>query len=224
MLHVPQVLNEDDLTALRDLARRAPWLDGRATAAGGERNPIKRNEQVDELSTEGREIAQRVLAALQRHGMFASAAFPARVSPPLMNRYAPGMEYRAHIDTTLMGRGGELLRTDLSGTIFLTDPREYDGGELVVESAQGRQAVKLPAGDLFLYPSTRVHYVAPVTRGVRLGAVLWVQSLVRDHEQRALLLELAQSLAGFERLAPGHPDVVRLSGCYHRLLQMWAQP
>ena len=224
MLHIPQVLAEDDLTALRELATRAPWQDGRATAAGGERNPIKRNEQVNESSTEGREIAQRVLAALLRHGMFATAAFPARVSPAMMNRYAPGMEYRAHVDTSLMGRGSDLIRTDLSGTIFLTDPNDYDGGELVVESSQGRQTVKLAAGDLFLYPSTRVHYFAPVTRGVRLGAVFWVQSLVRDHEQRALLLELAQSVAGLERLAPGHPDVVRLSGCYHRLLQMWAQP
>ena len=224
MLHIPQVLAEDDLTALRELAMRAPWQDGRATAAGGERNPIKRNEQVNESSTEGRAIAQRVLAALLRHGMFATAAFPARVSPPMMNRYAPGMEYRAHVDTSLMGRGSDLIRTDLSGTIFLTDPHDYDGGELVVESSQGRQTVKLAAGDLFLYASTRVHYVAPVTRGVRLGAVFWVQSLVRDHEQRVLLLELAQSVAGLERLAPGHPDVVRLSGCYHRLLQMWAQP
>ena len=163
------------------------------------------------------------LRALQRNALFAAAAFPWRVSQPLMNRYAPGMEYGPHVDNSLMG-GNEPLRTDMSGTLFLSEPTDYDGGELIVESSAGRQAVKLPAGDLFLYSSTRVHYVAPVTRGARLGVVFWIQSLVRDHDQRGLLFEISQTLSVLQQQRGQTPEIIQLTACYHRLVQMWAQP
>jgi PKHD-type hydroxylase len=222
MIQLPQILTTAELSELRDLAARAPWLDGRVTA-GASAAQQKRNQQVDETTDDGRAIAARVMRALQRNALFAAAAFPWRVSQPLMNRYAPGMEYGPHVDNSLMG-GNEPLRTDMSGTLFLSEPTDYDGGELIVDSSAGRQAVKLAAGDLFLYASTRVHYVAPVTRGARLGVVFWIQSLVRDHDQRALLFEISQTLSVLQQQRGQTPEIIQLTACYHRLVQMWAQP
>src|SRR5436190_5810648 len=152
MFHLPQMLSTAELSELRDCAARAPWLDGRITA-GASAAPQKRNQQVDETTDDGRAIGARVMKALQRSAVFAAAAFPSRVSQPMMNRYAPGMEYGPHVDNSLMG-GNEPLRTDMSGTMFLSDPTGYDGGELIVESSGGRQSVRLSPGDLFLYAST----------------------------------------------------------------------
>ena len=222
MFHLPQIVTAAEISELRDLATRAPWLDDRVTA-GASAAQQKRNQQVDETTDDSRAIGARVMRALQRNPVFASAAFRSRVTQPLMNRYAPGMEYGAHVDNSLIG-GSEPLRTDMSGTLFLSEPSDYDGGELIVESPAGRQAIKLPAGDLFLYPSTRVHYVAPVTRGARLGVVFWLQSLVRDHEQRALLFEISQVLSAMQQERGQTPEIVHLTACYHRLMQMWAQP
>jgi len=222
MFHLPQIVTAAEISELRDLATRAPWLDDRVTA-GASAAQQKRNQQVDETTDDSRAIGARVMRALQRNPVFASAAFRSRVTQPLMNRYAPGMEYGAHVDNSLIG-GSEPLRTDMSGTLFLSEPSDYDGGELIVESSAGRQAIKLPAGDLFLYPSTRVHYVAPVTRGARLGVVFWLQSLVRDHEQRALLFEISQVLSAMQQERGQTPEIVHLTACYHRLMQMWAQP
>ena len=222
MIVIPQVLNIDEIGQLRVIATRAPWVDGNVTASGHAAQQ-KKNEQVDERSLDGDIIGQRVTSALQRNPMFASAALPSRVTKPLLNRYAPGMEYGAHYDNPLMG--GEVpLRTDLSGTLFLTDPGDYDGGELVVESLQGRQVAKLPAGDLVLYPSTRLHHVVPVTRGTRVAAIFWVQSAIRDHEQRELLLELSQALTAMEVAGVGRAQIVRMAGIHHRLVQMWSEP
>jgi len=222
MFHLPQILTTAEIRELRELAARAPWIDGRATA-GASAAPQKRNEQVDETTDAGRAIGGNVMRALQRNVVFAAAAFPIRVSQPMMNRYAPGMEYGPHVDNSLMG-GNEPLRTDMSGTLFLSDPADYDGGELFVESPGGRQSVKLQAGDLFLYSSTRVHYVAPVTRGARLGVVFWIQSLVRDPELRTLLFETSQALASLQQQHGQTREIVGLTACYHRLVQMWAQP
>lgn len=222
MLHLPRLLDTERLTALRAIAERAPWIDGRITAGGGAVDN-KRNEQVDETSPEGKEIGDAVMQALQRYPVFAAAAFPARVSRALMNRYAVGMEYGAHVDNPLMG-GAEPLRTDLSATLFLSDPAEYDGGELVVEELAGTQAVKLPAGDLFLYSATRVHRVTPVTRGVRVAAVFWIQSLVADAEKRALLFEMSQALAALEHQRGPSPEITRLAACHARLVHRWVQP
>jgi PKHD-type hydroxylase len=142
---------------------------------------------------------------------------------PMFNRYVSGMQYAAHVDASIMG-GAEPLRTDLSATLFVADPDAYDGGELIVESAQGQQAVKLPAGDLLLYPSTSVHRVAPVTRGERLALIFWVQSMVRDAAQRALLLELSQAISSLQPTLGDSADFNRLTACYHNLVRMWAQP
>ena len=222
MLHLPRILSAEEIASLRQAAARAPWIDGRVTAGGGAVQR-KRNEQVDEHSAEGRAIADAVLGALKRYPLFEAAAFPARVSRPLMNRYAPGMEYGPHVDNPLMG-GSDPLRTDLSATLFLSDPADYDGGELVVDSLAGRQAVKLPAGDLFLYAATRVHQVMPVTRGQRLGLVFWVQSLVGDPEKRSLLFEMSQALYLLEQRHGTSPEVTQLAACHARLVQRWAQP
>ena len=222
MIFLPQVLGPDDIGQLHAVAERAPWVPGNVTASGHAAQQ-KNNQQVDENSLDGDIIGQRVMAALQRHPVFATAAFPGRITKPLMNRYSPGMEYRPHYDNPLMG-GANPLRTDLSGTVFLSNPADYDGGDLIVETIHGRQAAKLPAGDLVLYPSTRLHYVAPVTRGTRLAVIFWVQSMVRDHEQRSLLLELWQALAGLEAARVDRAEISRVAGVYHRLVQMWAEP
>jgi PKHD-type hydroxylase len=197
MLHLPRVLDAEQRALLRAIATRAPWIDGRVTA-GGDAVQRKRNEQVDETSADAAILADTVMKALQGYPLFAAAAYPARVSRALMNRYGPGMEYGPHVDNPLMG-GTHPLRTDLSATLFLSEPGEYDGGELVVESLAGRQAVKLPAGDPFLYPATRVHSVATVTRGMRVAVVFWVQSMIADAEERSLLFEMSQALAMLEQ-------------------------
>lgn len=222
MLHLPGVLTPAEVSELRQRAARAPWLDGR-NAAGGDVRDGKRNEQVDENSEDGRAIAALTMQALSRNAMFSQAAFPARVTPPVMNRHTPGMTYGMHVDGALMG-GRDPLRTDLSGTLFLSDPGDYEGGELLVDGLQGRQSAKLPAGDLVIYPSTQLHAVMPVTRGVRLACVFWVQSIVPDPLQRTLLFEMAQALALLNDVAGARPEFLRLTGIYHRLVQMWARP
>jgi len=222
VLQVRQMLGPAELRQLRELAARASWTDGRATS-GDPNESRKRNEQVDVASAEGQAAAQVVRDALRRHPMFAAVALPSRLSVPIFNRYAPGMHYAAHVDASIMG-GAEPLRTDLSATLFVADPGAYDGGELIVESAQGQQAIKLPAGDLLLYPATSVHRVAPVTRGERLALIFWVQSMVRDAAQRALLLELSQAIANLEPTLGDSAEFNRLTGCYHNLVRMWAQP
>jgi PKHD-type hydroxylase len=222
VLHVRQVLGAAELRQLRELAARAAWTDGRTTS-GDPNESRKRNEQVDVASAEGQAAAQVVRDALRRHPLFAAVALPSRLSVPMFNRYTPGMQYGAHVDASIMG-GGEPLRTDLSATLFVADPTAYDGGELIVESAQGQQAVKLPAGDLLLYPATSVHRVAPVTRGERVAVIFWVQSMVRDAAQRGLLLELSQAISNLEPTLGDSADFNRLTACYHNLVRMWAQP
>lgn len=223
MLQIRQVLTAAELRQLREFAQRAQWEDGRATT-GDLIASQKRNEQVDLLaSSEGRTIAQVVRLALQRHPWFTTVALPARVSAPLLNRYSVGMEYGAHLDSAIMGEG-DPIRTDLSATLFLVEPDEYDGGELVIQSAQGPQNAKLSAGDLLLYPSTSVHSVAPVRRGQRIAVIFWVQSMVRDAQQRALLLELSQLMSSLQPTLGNSADFNRLNSCYNNLLRMWAQP
>ena len=222
MLHLPAVLTGAEVGELRQRSNRASWVDGRGTAIGDARE-AKRNEQVEEASEDGRAIAAIVMQALGRSALFSQAAFPARITPPVMNRHAPGMTYGMHVDGALMG-AREPLRTDLSGTLFLSDPASYEGGELVVDGLQGRQTAKLAAGDLVIYPSAQLHAVMPVTRGVRLACVFWVQSLVPDLLQRTLLFEMAQSLALLNDVAGSRPEFLRLTGLYQRLVQMWARP
>ena len=223
MLHVPEVLTPAELARCREVLGRAPWEDGRATA-GHQSARVKQNLQLPQASAEARELGELVLAALGRSATFGTAALPQRVLPPLFNRYEGGGTFGAHVDNALrtspLAEGR--IRTDISGTLFLSDPEGYEGGELVVEDTYGSHAVKLPAGDLVLYPASSLHHVTPITRGTRLASFFWVQSLVRDTTRRALLFDMEAAVGALLRETPDHPALVVLTGTYNNLLRMWA--
>ena len=226
LLKIKQVLSPEALAQARALLAQACWEDGRATA-GPQAATVKNNEQLPAGSPEAQTLQQLVLQGLEQHALFFSAALPKRVLPPLINRYGGAMNhYGAHVDQAvryLPGTGGQQrVRTDISCTLFLAEPHEYDGGELVIHDTFGEQRVKLAAGDLVLYPGTSVHHVAPVTRGARLASFFWVESMVRSDEQRRLLFEMDMSLMKL-RAAHGESEAtVQLTGTYHNLLRMWA--
>ena len=229
LLHVPNVLHAHQVGEMRarlDAAGDA-WVDGRATA-GHQGAHVKRNLQIAEDAPIARELGEVVLAAIERHPLFLSAALPARVYPPLFNRYeaAAEMHFGTHVDgaVRLVPGTGVKMRTDISATLFLSTPEEYDGGELHVEDTYGTHAVKLPAGDMVLYPATSLHRVTPVTRGARVASFFWIQSLVRDDAQRALLFDLDMAVVRLNETMPGHASLVSLTGCYHNLLRMWSEP
>jgi PKHD-type hydroxylase len=223
LLHVPEVLSAPQVARCRALLARAPWVDGRVTA-GHQSARAKTNLQIPEGSPEAREMGDLIVAALERCPLFVSAALPLRVFPPLFNRYENGMTFGAHVDNAVRQVPGTLLRvrTDLSVTLFLSRPDDYDGGELVVEDVYGTHAVKLPAGDLILYPATSLHRVNPVTRGARLASFFWIQSMVRDDGRRALLFDLDMAIGQVARALPDDAAVVSLTSCYHNLLRQWA--
>lgn len=226
LLKIPGVLNAEQLRAVRArlLAAGAPWVDGRVTA-GYQGAPVKRNQQIDELSPLAQELGDLILARLERNPLFISAALPARVYPPMFNRYEGGMHFGSHIDgaVRLVPGSGLKLRTDLSATLFLADPAEYEGGELVIEDTYGSHSIKLPAGELVLYPASSRHHVTAVTRGMRLASFFWVQSLVRDDAQRRLLFELDQAAQTLGAGGADHQALLRLTGSYHNLLRMWSE-
>ena len=226
MIHtIPAVLSADDVAYCRAQLERATWIDGKVTA-GVQSARAKTNLQIDQDGAEARAIGDLILDRLGAHPAFIAAALPARVFPPLFNRYEAGMGFDAHVDNAIRfgGRQGAPYRTDLSCTLFLNDPAEYEGGELQIEDQFGAPAVKLAAGDMVVYPASSVHRVTPITRGARLASFFWIQSMIRDDGQRALLHSLDQSI-GETRLAMGddHPAVLRLTGGYHNLLRMWAE-
>lgn len=225
IVQIPDLLDAAQLQRLHERLRGAEWVSGLATA-GHQGARVKQNRQLAEGSALARELGDVVLAALERHPLFISAALPARVYPPMFNRYEGGEHFGNHVDNALrlLPGSAERIRTDLSATLFLAEPEDYDGGELLIEDVYGAQSVKLPAGHLLLYPSTSLHRVEPVTRGARLACFFWVQSMVRDAAQRALLLDLDTSI---QRLAQTDADEaarLQLTGCYHNLLRMGAQP
>ena len=224
LLHVPGVLSKEDLALTREVLARAPWADGRMTA-GEQSARAKNNEQLPETCAETLQLQRLVLDGLARQPLFFSAALPKQVSPPLFNRYGGGANsFGNHVDGAVryLRDGAGRVRTDLSCTVFIADPSEYDGGELVVEDTFGTQRVKLPAGDLVLYPGHSVHRVDPVTRGHRLGAYFWVQSMVRGDERRGLLFTMDQHLMQLRStVGETDPAVVGLTGTYHNLLRMW---
>jgi len=226
MLAIPQVLDADQVRALRALLLAAgdAWVDGRATA-GHQGAPVKRNRQIDEGSDAAARGQAVILGALERHPSFISAALPNVVYPPMFNRYGEGMAFGAHVDggVRLDPRTGRKLRTDLSATLFLSDPDDYDGGELEIADAYGVQAVKLAAGDLVLYPATSLHEVTPVTRGERLAAFFWVQSLVRDDGRRTVLYDMDTAIQTLNRTGADAAARRTLVGCYHNLLRQWAE-
>lgn len=224
MLQIPAVLDKDEVARLRALIDAADWTDGNVTS-GFQSALAKQNRQLPEGSDAAREAGAAILAALERHPLFLSAALPARIFPPLFNRYGVGDGFGDHIDNSIRrDREGRQLRTDLSATLFLTEPEDYDGGELTVDDTYGVHQVKLAAGDMILYPASSLHRVEAITRGARVSSFFWIQSLVRDDARRALLfdMDLAIQRAGVG-LGVGDAAVVSLTGAYHNLLRMWAE-
>lgn len=224
LLHVPDVLTRDQVAHGRRLLEQAEWIDGRVTA-GAQSSRTKRNLQLPEDSPAARELGDMILPALQRSSLFMSAALPLKVYPPMFNRYSGGHAFGSHVDNAIRQVPGtpHRVRTDLSATLFFAPPEEYDGGELVVEDTYGAHKVRLPAGHLVLYPSTSLHHVTPVTRGERLAAFFWIQSLIRDDGQRTLLFDMDTAIQKLARDAPDHPSTVQLTGVYHNLLRQWAE-
>ena len=229
LIAIPDVLNAEQVQLLRERLDAAgeAWVDGRATA-GHQGAAVKHNLQIDEDAPIARELGSLIVGVLERHSLFLSAALPARIYPPLFNRYdgATGMHFGCHVDGAmrLLPGTGEKMRTDLAATLFLAAPESYDGGELLIEDVFGAQSVKLPAGHMVLYPATSRHRVMPVTRGSRLASFFWVQSLVRDDAQRTLLFDLDMAIVRLSPEVPGHSALVDLTGCYHNLVRMWGDP
>lgn len=224
LLSIPDVLNPDEVTALRALLDEGVWRDGRATA-GGQAIHAKQNEQLRTDSQAAQTAQERVLQALNRSALFFSAALPHRIFPPQFNRYSGETNtYGDHVDGAVMhtARTGDKVRSDVSCTLFLTDPADYDGGELVIQDTYGEQRIKPPAGHMVVYPSTSVHRVDPVTRGARISSFFWVQSMVRSDEQRRLLFDLDMNLLRLRQQGES-PVTVGLTGTYHNLLRMWAE-
>lgn len=223
LLHIPRVLTEAQVARCRAILEDAKWVDGRETS-GHLAARVKRNRQVDEATPEAREMGSIVVTALQRTPLFMAAALPLRVFPPLFNRYEPGMAFGNHVDNAIreVAASAGRVRTDLSATLFLSGREEYDGGELVVDDTYGAHQVKLPAGDMILYPASSLHRVTPVTRGLRLAAIFWVQSMVRDDGERALLFDLDLAIGQMSEAAPGSPGILALTSCYHNLLRRWS--
>jgi PKHD-type hydroxylase len=224
LVRIPQVLAADAASRFRARLETATWVDGNVTS-GHQSAQAKHNEQLPEDSPAAREAGAAIAAALERNPLFMSAALPKRVFPPLFNRYRGGMTFGSHVDSAIrVHANGMRIRTDLSATLFLTPPEDYDGGELLVEDTYGVQSVKLPAGDLVLYPATSLHRVTPVTRGARVSSFFWLQSMVADDARRTLLFDLDMAIVRLTRDAPGNPALVALTACYHNLLRMWAEP
>jgi PKHD-type hydroxylase len=225
LIQIPEVLSAAELAEVRRLIERAEWIDGNATS-GAQAALAKRNRQLPEESPAAKRAGEIVLDALGRNSMFMAAALPAKVWPPLFNRYSGGEQFGMHVDNAVrIKRGGvERLRSDLSATLFLADPESYEGGELTVEDTYGAHAVKLAAGDLILYPASSLHHVTAVTAGERIASFFWIQSMVRDDTQRRVLFDLdvaVQRLAS--EVGQSHAAVVALTGTYHNLLRMWAE-
>jgi PKHD-type hydroxylase len=223
LLRLPDVLTAEQVAHARRLLDATEWIDGRVTA-GHQSIKAKDNSQIPENHPVARELGEMILAALNNDPLFIAAALPARVFPPLFNRYQGGQAFGNHVDNAIrqMRDSSFRIRTDLSATLFLADPDEYDGGELVVEDNYGVHTVKLPAGDMILYPSTSLHHVRPVTRGARVASFFWIQSMIRDDGQRTLLFDLDTSIQRLTADVPDHPATVQLTGVYHNLLRRWA--
>lgn len=224
MLHIPGVLSKEEVHSLRRELDAAVWSDGRATV-GAQGATVKRNLQLDPALPAAQAASRVVLAGLQACPQFFSAALPLRILPPLFNRYADSGEYGLHVDGAVMSQRDthQPLRSDVSATLFLCEPADYDGGGLVVKDTYGEHEARLPAGDLLLYPSTSLHQVLPVTRGARVCAFFWVQSMVREDARRTLLYELDQTIQALRGRLGEAPECVALTAHYHNLLRLWAE-
>jgi PKHD-type hydroxylase len=223
LLHIPKVLTESQLAECQAVLAKAEWADGRATA-GYQSVRVKNNQQLPETHPAAVKLGDMILGALDRNPLFMSGALPLKVVPPLFNRYENSQAYGNHIDGAIRPIAGtpHRVRTDLSATLFLTPPEDYDGGELTIEDTFGAQAVKLAAGDMILYPGSSLHRVEPVTRGVRICAFFWIQSMVRDDAQRRMLFELDTTIQQLASTVSDQAPVVKLTNIYHNLLRQWA--
>jgi PKHD-type hydroxylase len=223
LLPIPDVLSAEQVREARRILEEAEWVDGRVTA-GHQSARAKDNMQLPEGSPAARQLGEMVLSALSRNAFFISAALPLRVFPPLFNRYTGGQSFGTHVDSAIrqITGTGDSIRTDLSATLFLASPNEYEGGELTVEDTYGTHAVKLPAGHMILYPSTSLHHVRAVTRGARIASFFWIQSMVRDDGERTLLFDLDTAIQRLNIDHRDHPSAMQLIGVYHNLLRRWA--
>ncbi|MDE1177056.1 MAG: Fe2+-dependent dioxygenase [Edaphobacter sp.] len=224
LIQVPDVLSQDEVVQFRNKLDNTDWVDGKVTA-GYQSARVKDNLQLPESNPVAIELGQKVLQALERSPLFIAAALPAKIFPPLFNRYEGGQSFGSHVDNSIrrVQATGEYVRTDLSVTLFLSSPEEYEGGELMVEDTYGMHSVKLPAGHLVLYPSTSLHHVRPVTSGSRVCSFFWLQSMIRSDAHRSLLLNLDVSIQRLGGDVPDHPSLVELTGVYHNLLRLWAE-
>jgi PKHD-type hydroxylase len=224
LVRVPALLSAQEVRDCRDVLARSQWVDGKITA-GAQSATAKKNLQIPENAKEARELGELILQRLGRNERFTSAALPLRVFPPLFNRYDADMKFDTHIDNSIRFVPGAPIRvrTDLSATLFLTAPEDYDGGELVIEDTYGEQQVKLAAGDMVLYPATSRHRVNPITRGSRWASFFWIQSMVRDDGQRALLFDLDNAIQSLRKKDGESSEAVQLTGIYHNLIRRWAE-
>ncbi len=224
LVQIPDVLSGAQVAEARRKLDGADWVDGRVTA-GHQSQLVKYNQQLPESHPVAEELGDVILTVLQRHPLFISAALPNRIFPPLFNRYEERQEFGSHVDNAIrqLQGTGHRIRTDLSATLFLSEPSEYDGGELAIEDTYGVHSVKLPAGHMVLYPASSLHHVRPVTRGARIASFFWIQSLIRGDSERTILFDLDTSIRQLSQTLPNHPSAVQLTGVYHNLLRLWAE-
>jgi PKHD-type hydroxylase len=224
LLSIPDVLTPEQVAQARQILDRAEWVDGRVTA-GHQSSRAKDNMQIPEDHPAARTVGDMILNALGQNALFISAALPQRVFPPLFNRYTGGQSFGVHVDNAIRQVTGTAhrIRTDLSATLFLAQPDEYDGGELVVEDTYGTHSVKLAAGHMILYPSTSLHHVRPVTRGARISSFFWIQSMIREDAERTLLFDLDAAIQRVNKQLPSDASSVQLTGIYHNLVRRWAE-
>jgi PKHD-type hydroxylase len=225
LICVPDVLSKVEVADFRAAMDAADWEDGRSTA-GAQSAKVKKNEQLPPNSDIARQLGEAVIRALVANPLFVSAAIPKQIFPPLFNRYGVGQHFGVHVDNAVRGDhlSGARIRIDLSVTLFLSEPEEYDGGELIVEDYYGSHRIKLPAGHLVLYPATSLHAVTEVTRGVRVASFFWLQSMVRDGHARSLIFDLDTAIQGLvQRVGRDDPELVKLTGIYHNLIRCWAE-
>jgi PKHD-type hydroxylase len=224
LITIPDVLTAEQVKQMRAKLDAADWVDGKVTA-GYQAQRVKDNQQLPEGSPLATELGEMVLGGLARSPLFLSAALPLRVFPPMFNRYAGGGQFGTHVDTAIrqLATTGQRIRTDISATLFLTAPEEYDGGELIVEDTYGTHSVKLPVGHMVLYPATSLHRVEPVTRGARVSSFFWIQSMIRSDADRTMLFDLDRSIQRLGADLPGSAVGVQLTGVYHNLLRRWAE-
>lgn len=223
LIRIPNLLNADQVSHMRGVLERSDWVDGKLTA-GPQAKRAKNNLQVPESAPAARALAETISDALAKNERFTSSAFAQRISLPMFNRYDVGMSYNSHIDNALRTMPGSpiRIRTDLSATVFLTDPKDYDGGELIIDDSFGAHAVKLAAGDLILYSASSRHRVAPVTRGSRWSSFFWIQSMIRDDSARTLLFEMDCTIQALRAKMGEGEEILSLAGIYHNLFRRWA--